>query len=204
MRNISFMTTVFLSLLLNCSCGAGVSDTTKELSGEYIYVKSGRHQYITANNIFKEGIYPNVTHYVFDENFIIALQNPSLDAFKVFLADELRSRYNIFVNLKDTSELLKGQYNFLKTQLLADSTLYRMLSKRLSPRNTSKDIQESQSIAESLIKSSLKYKLIFSRKLNYWIIKVQNGDVYGPFSKEEYLINRKNLGIPDKLKIENE
>lgn len=204
MRNISFITIyVFVVLLLNCSCGAGVGDTTTELSGGYIYETSGSHRYISADNIFKDGIYPNVRNYSYDENFIIALQSPSLDAFKAFLSDELLSRYVTLVKLKDTSELQKGQDDFLKAQLLAESTLYRMLSKRLSPNNTSKDIQESQSIADSLIKSSPKYKLIFSRKLNYWIIKAKDGELYGPFSESEYLQKRKQLGVPDKLKLEN-
>ena len=176
---------------------------TKVLSGVFVYQANGSHQYISADNIFKNGIYPNVVNYTFDENFILVLQSPSLNDYKIFLADELRLKYNILVNLKDTIGLHKGEYDFLKTNSLADSSLYRMLSKRLSPINTSKDIQESQSIADSLIKSSPKYKLIFSRKLNYWIIKGQDGELFGPFSESEFLQKRKELGVPNKLKLEN-
>lgn len=201
-KKISTYTSLFL--LLNSSCGAGISDTTKELSGGYVYRTDGNQRYIRADNTFKNSVYPNVVNFAFDENFILVLQSPSLDAFKVFLADELIGRYSILASIKDTTELQKGEYAFLKTNLLADSTLYRMLSKRLSPNNTSEDIKESQSIADSLIKSSPKYKLIFSRKLNYWIIRAQDGELLGPFSESEYLQKRKELGVPDKLKLENQ
>lgn len=33
----------------------------------------------------------------------------------------------------------------------------------------------------------------------FWIIKKSNDSIYGPFKKEEYLLKRKELGVPQEL-----
>jgi len=39
--------------------------------------------------------------------------------------------------------------------------------------------------------------------LQYWIIKIHNDSVFGPFDKTEYFITRKKLNVPDNLKLDN-
>ena len=53
---------------------------------------------------------------------------------------------------------------------------------------------------------NLKYdemmKKIFESDFNqFWILKVENDSLFGPFRKSEYLKKRKEIGIPDNLKI---
>ena len=38
----------------------------------------------------------------------------------------------------------------------------------------------------------------------YWIIKKGTKDIYGPYTQEQYLIKRKELEIPDKLRFDFE
>jgi hypothetical protein len=45
-------------------------------------------------------------------------------------------------------------------------------------------------------------KKIFESNFNqFWILKVKNDSLLGPFRKAEYLKKRKEIGIPDNLKI---
>ena len=45
-------------------------------------------------------------------------------------------------------------------------------------------------------------KKIFESDFNqFWILKVENDSLFGPFRKSEYLKKRKEIGIPDNLKI---
>jgi len=71
-------------------------------------------------------------------------------------------------------------------------------------KNTIRDIQKSKSIADSLIRHNLYYQRIFSRNLNYWIISHKDDSLFGPYSKEEYLIKRKELDVPNTLKLDFE
>ena len=63
---------------------------------------------------------------------------------------------------------------------------------------------KSKSMADSLTKYDPYYQKIFSRKLNYWIISHKEDSLYGPYSKKEYLLKRKELGISEKLKLNPE
>ena len=59
-----------------------------------------------------------------------------------------------------------------------------------------------ESIADSLIKNDPYFQIIFSRKLNYWIISHKENSLFGPYSKEKYLEKREELGVPEELKLE--
>jgi len=37
----------------------------------------------------------------------------------------------------------------------------------------------------------------------YWIIKIHNDSIFGPFNKAEYFFERKKLNVPDNLKLDN-
>ena len=43
-----------------------------------------------------------------------------------------------------------------------------------------------------------------SRYHDYWILNMETSDVYGPLSFEDYLKKKKDLGVPEKLKLKCE
>ncbi|KQS24674.1 hypothetical protein ASG33_23205 [Dyadobacter sp. Leaf189] len=68
--------------------------------------------------------------------------------------------------------------------------------------NSTNDRIESERVADSLILNDPYYKSIFANTTNYWIISHQNKTMYGPLTKEEYFRKRKELKVPDELKLE--
>jgi len=70
------------------------------------------------------------------------------------------------------------------------------------PTNSIEEIEESERIADSLLKHDPYYIKIFSRSLNYWIISHKDKQLYGPFSNEEYLQKRRELGVPNSLELD--
>lgn len=216
MRNIGVnILLVFIIITLLYSCGAGVGDTAEELSGGYTFRTDGSMRYILPNTtMFDKGIDSKIIELEYNANFILIKQKPELEPHVSFLAFSLRSNYSTLATIDNTnSELLPGQYEFFKAKLIEDSSLYKMLSTRISTENTAQDIEISQVIADSIIKNDPYYKDIFSREINYWIIAhgepqkyfyLPSSEVYGPFSKQEYLTKRKELGVPEELKLEFE
>lgn len=196
---------VFLIILtLLFGCGSGFGDIAKDFSGGYKYRLDGSSSYILADNIFNEGIYPIVKGYAFNKDFILVLQKPSKKLLKIYLASDIRTRFLVLANIKDTTRLSEEDYNFMRAHLIADSSFYRMLSGVLSPDNTMGDIMKSQEIAEKIIKNSAYYQRILSGKENYWIIDHINQQKYGPFTKKEYLKKAEQLNIPKDLQHEFE
>ena len=63
-------------------------------------------------------------------------------------------------------------------------------------------VQEQQ--ADSILKSEAKYRDLFLRDKNYYIISKKNHQVYGPLSKEEYLNKREDLRVSEDLVLEEE
>jgi hypothetical protein len=199
-----------LLFILN-SCGSGVGDVSEELSEGYTYRVDGRLRYIVPDHLFKDVIYPTVIRYEYNDDFILVLQKPSIERSSKLFSDYMRFRHNSLATLNSNNPDLKpGQYDHYRSTLIADSSLYKLLSRRLSTENTVKDIKESQIIADSIIINDPKYQKVFSRELNYWIIshKEREGSgflatskLYGPLSKKEYINKRKELGVPEELSL---
>jgi hypothetical protein len=70
--------------------------------------------------------------------------------------------------------------------------------------NSEDDMIESERVADSLIQNDLYYKKLFTNKLNYWIVSHKHKKMYGPLTKIEYVAKRKELKVPDDLKLEEE
>ncbi len=49
-----------------------------------------------------------------------------------------------------------------------------------------------------------KKKLMKSKIHYYWIIRKRTDDVYGPLNRDEYLQKRKELGVPNELRLKQE
>ncbi len=61
--------------------------------------------------------------------------------------------------------------------------------------------EKSEHLAVEIVNSDPYYQSIFSRKINYWIISHKKDRVYGPLTKREYFQMRKDLGVPEELKL---
>lgn len=75
------------------------------------------------------------------------------------------------------------------------------LRSSFSSKKPEEDIEKSEIIADSIIKHDPYYQKIFSRPINYWIISHKVDSMFGPLSKEEYFQKRKELGVPEELKL---
>lgn len=68
-----------------------------------------------------------------------------------------------------------------------------------------KDIQLSEGERERLIMSGDFHEYLSQNGYSkYWIIAHANDSIFGPFKKEEYLKKRKELGVPQELKLKSE
>jgi len=68
-----------------------------------------------------------------------------------------------------------------------------------------KDIELSEKKREELIVSGDFYDYVLQNGYSkYWIIAHVNDSIYGPFSREEYLKKRKEIGVPQGLKLKEE
>lgn len=148
-------------VLFNCSCGAGIGDNIEKISGSYTYVSEGSMASISSSNLFIDRIYPIVTGYAFNEEYILVEQEPSKNSYRSLIAHELESKYNIMTTTDSTSkELAVGQYDFFKRELLTKKGLYKALEEGLSS-----DYKDSAIlyIPDSLLKNS-PYKKNFSKE----------------------------------------
>ena len=183
---------------------AGCNDISEDLGGGYTYRNDGGNRCINLNNYGKYGrIYPLVIDYDYNEDYIIALQNPSEKYFKILLSFDLCSMHSHSFSSEDSIRIKNIEaYNQI---FLDDTVLYNnILSKKLTKNCGTKNSLIYDSIADSLIKNSPKFKLIFSRKYNYWIIKKKGDEIFGPYSENEYLEKRKEIGVPEGLQVKIE
>jgi hypothetical protein len=94
--------------------------------------------------------------------------------------------------------------NFILVKQKPDYNRYKDMVSfeyRLANRQDSNAIEKSLIITDSLLKNDPYYKAIFSKDINYWIINNKEKKLLGPFTKEEYLKQRKLLNIPKSLAL---
>jgi hypothetical protein len=185
----------FLISFLIYAC-SGIGDSSEKLGGAYVYSDTGgdMEQIYQANLGYNNNIYPKVIDYAFDDNFILALQEPHKKAFKSVFAFDLRNRfirYGSSVKSKNDS-----------VAIWADDLDVSLLKGRISMDNTESDMITSEMIVDSLINANPYYQKIFASKRNYWIIVKSTDQLFGPYSREEYLNKRNELKIPEELEME--
>lgn len=182
---------------------------TIRLSGHSYYISGGlynRRIFSENSLLYKTSIYSDVVAYDYDENYIIVKQLPTTHYASIHIGFDLYNRYTTYASyLADTNIFNKKEWSSLKGHIESDSVNYRIFHSRgASLENDSMDIHISHSIADSLIHNDPYYKNIYSRSENYWIIINVRDSLIGPLTKEEFLIQRKQLNIPDKLDFEKE
>lgn len=184
MRN-SKINIIGVLLIIN-SCNPGIYH--EKLSCGYDYYEIGRFDnYIFRNTnvskntdansyIFsaKQNIYPKVTHYKYNKDFIVAAQNPSKEGHSYLLASDLEFYFYKNYDVKE------DRY---------EKEIFTLIEKR------------GKLMADSLLNSDPYYKMIFSRTVNYWIISHKLDSLFGPLTKEEYIEKYRELEMPNKFEF---
>lgn len=190
------------------SCGAGWSDLMLDMGNNYHYYGEGTpFNYIYyENNINEQSIIsrvvvkPNVESFAFNENFILAKQKPNFKSCAVLLGDELNNVAWTFKRIDSFSfEKLPNHLQKRYLENLKDSIFYRKIALKITPENTIEEQMYFISLADSIIKTDKEYQKIFEKEFNYWIIEKETNRVFGPFTYEEYLEKKKELGVSEAL-----
>lgn len=197
MKKYLILVSLILFFILNSCTGAG--DVSEDLGNGYTYFSEGSCSRITSNFIYKEGIYPNINKYSFDKNFIIIEQSPTSKNVIHFLSNELRIKYGLLLYKKDSLKMTKHVVKFMQSKIWTDSIWHKEISKEILPESNVKSFDKLYKIASKIIKEDPYFQEMFSRKVNYYIIDKKNEQVYGPLSKEKYLIKRNELKVSKTL-----
>lgn len=158
LRPVSSILLTCLFLLLE-SCGAGVNNSSEELSGDSYFRESGNDfNYITSHNELHKTIFSKIIAYAYNSNFVLAAQMPNYEYHRAGIAGELNHG-------KEDMEFLYKK-------------------------------------ADSILTSDPYYIKIFSEKVNFWIIRNKDHKLIGPLTSDEYLTKRRELKIPEELRLD--
>lgn len=157
---------IFFCITLTTLSMCSSFDSTKELSGNYFYRDEGPTLKDILSHNSNMNIYSTVIDYDYNDNFIIALQEPNYKEHEQMIAFEVRDKF--------------PKYS----------------------KNTIEDVQESELVADSILDNSSYYKSIFSHNRNYWIISIKVNKIYGPLTKQEFAIRKKELNVPANLSLQ--
>ena len=80
---------------------------------------------------------------------------------------------------------------------------YLRVNLKKYPTNSYEETVQSEKEADSILTNDEYYKKVFKNKINYWIINNKIDSIFGPYSKQEYYIIRKKLGVPESLYLKN-
>lgn len=177
MKKTTFI--IILLILLGVSCN--MSDSAQVLFGDYVFSTESKNNHSIVGGV--NVIPPDVVAYNFDDRFLIARQKPDLDAIVVPKANELLDSYeNNKFSPKDSIYLLFKKLDTTQS-LVSRFKVAMYIAKRTLPKESSA------------------YKKYVNNKYLYWILSRVNDELYGPLTQSEYLEKRKELGIPEHLKI---
>jgi hypothetical protein len=197
--NIFTMKKMLLFIVMTVVLSCNMSDSSEELSGGYTFVHESKdYNFINGKHM----IYPNVIEYKFNENFILACQEPNKILCKNLLGSNLWGDYFCYNSyMKDS---LSEKYFKSRNEMLADSVIYKIFKNRkITFENSLDDIKKGEEIADSIIRNEPIHKKIFSLKKVYWIIQIKGDILLGPFNKQEYLLKRKKNRVEEDLKLKN-
>lgn len=183
-------------LLFN-SC-ANLGDSTTDLGDGYFFEVDGGDAWIRADYIMKNGIYPNIINYAFDNKFIIALQRPTLKGYRRLLAQDLRERYNQMLDTTRKYPHGIDEVRFLNSHLWMDTNIHRNVIKVMLPDNQT-SFEKMDLIADSLVKNDPYFKYDLKNSVNYWIIIKKDNVVLGPLTEHEFNYKKKQMKIPADL-----
>ena len=178
MKKIILPLLIVVTVLASCN----MSDTVEDLGHGYQFVHEGeKDNWIVG----RHKINANVGDYDFNEKFILACQYPDRKVAVWELAKELNSRFDNYSEGSNTDSHLYNVY------------VYHGAQKGDIMRNNS----ISEKLADSIINSDPSMNRLFNGEPVFWIISHKDYFLYGPFSEDEYLNKRKDLNIPDNLRL---
>ena len=201
---------VLIFVVLLNSCG-GISDIMTNLGdgyfyyGEggklnYIYLSKSKHNVgVTTEEII---VHSNVEDYKYDNHHIVVKQIFNLEAFKERVADIIETNTRAFKYVDSLEkELIPIYYLELFEENQKDSTFYINLRDRISFKNTIKDQNLLNKLADSIIVSNSKYHHLLVNEINYFIIDKKTNYTYGPFDFKTYQVEYKRLNVSKNLKL---
>lgn len=202
-RNYTIASLLLLYSFLLLSCN-GCSVESTELSNDYVLWGNSK---LVASKVTPHynAIYPVVTDYAFNNEFILIEQHPRKEEVRSSLGESLLRRFeNCRLYKKDPNILKDSFYSHLKGLVEKDSALYRNFIYHGATSDESKNREISIHMAEHMVENDPYYKRILGNKVNYWIISHINNSLFVPLTKEEYFFNKQKLGVPADLKLEFE
>lgn len=180
MIKISQIGLMLIMIYLFCSCN--MSDSAEKIFGDYVYVTESSQDHFIIGG--RNDIPPDVLAYEFDMHFLIAKQKPDIDVLIIKKANELFNTYE------------KGQPH-------QNESLYLKFKQYGAKDNRHENFKIAKLIAkEILVKEDPMYKKYIENPYLYWILYRSTDDLQGPLTKEEYEAARKEMKIPDKLKLD--
>ena len=174
------------------SCNDGQGET--KITEIYSCFRDGNNIQIVrqGKGSIRNQIYPIVTDLKYDKQFLLVEQNPDSLWYHVDLSFSLDRSYSRNEQRK-TIYFWPGYSNLTNNLLLE--------SKNISNKNSSADQKIFNEFADSLIRNDPFQRRIFSQQINYWILEFSKDSLHGPFSKQQYLLEKKKLLVPKDLKL---
>lgn len=126
----------------------------------------------------------NVVDYKQNSQFLIAEQQVDIHLLEKWINDRIKN----FIETKGYNGSQSG-LEFYNT-LLSDSLLFKY--------DTS---ASSINFLTNIVLRSPLIQKINQNSINYWIIQKSNDSLIGPFTKAEYVAQRKALGVPESLDL---
>lgn len=194
------------ALVITLSC-QGLNNEYVDLNHKYWYKKkSGSLRLIESKELsYHNKIYPTVTDYSFNENFIIAEQQLDENVTIVLMGDDLFHRFEDYRLYKRDSNILNTSfYKKLRGIVEKDSTLYKTFIANKASQDESENRTIATLLAQEMIKDKKKDMPPGEKEVKYWILIHSNESLIGPLTKEQYLTTKDSLGIPNNLKLKFE
>ena len=120
---------IFCSLFFFTQCGGGSIDFYEELSGNYFYRGEGSgSNEIISHSPNQKSIYGEVISYKFNNDFIIALQQPNYKSHKYLIAAQLRTDVTEFP--ANSSQEIKTSEKIADSLLKHDSFYLKIFSRK--------------------------------------------------------------------------
>ncbi|MDV6169235.1 hypothetical protein R1T16_12440 [Flavobacterium sp. DG1-102-2] len=171
----------------------------QDLGKGYTFLSEGSNRFIITDFIFKDGIYPNVLNYTFDENYILVMQKATKESVEPYLIDQLRVKYGYILY---SDELLPTSANsFLNSKVWKDSLWNRNISNEILRGNYIRNYRALQKAARIVLSEDEFFKKMFSREINFYIIDKNSEKVYGPFSEKDFYAQLNAMDVSPNLKF---
>ncbi len=195
---------ILLFAFLFVSCGASVVNTGEDLGEGYSLNTQGKLNWITeSSSIFADEIPAHIFKYKYDDNYIVALQNPSKSYYTKRFSSVLAIRFNILLYPEQKNEETgSDKKRFMESNWWSDVELRKKIAQYID-KEGNYDILKINAIVDSVVAHHPAYQKLLANKANYWIIKKKEHQTFGPLSSAEFLLKMKELGVEDDLMLDN-